>query len=189
MALLQTADGPASQSERFWIVVFIGVVALSLLINAIVTSITAFAMMKTIKEVKDLAHDVHSKATPIMQKTAAVIEDLSPKIRTVSENVTQMSYTVRQKVDEVGETVTQVNRTVVETNQRTRGQVQHVDRMVSTALDATEEVAHTVAHGIRIPVKQIAGMIAGLRVGIETLVKNFTPKSGSGPGGPGGSAL
>jgi uncharacterized protein YoxC len=179
--LWQSSDGPPSHDERWWLIFFIGVVAFSLLVNAIVTAITALAMMKTIKEVKILAHDVHSKVMPIMQKTTEVMDDLGPKIRTVSENVTQISYTVREKVDEVGETVSQVNRTVADANRKTQGQVAHVDRMVSSALVATEEITHVVAEGIRVPVKKMAGMVAGVRVGIETLMKNFGPK-GRGPG-------
>jgi methyl-accepting chemotaxis protein len=181
MVLWQSADAPAPQSERHYLIFFIGVVAFSLLVNALVTMGATIATMKTLKEVKELAHDVHSKLLPIMQKTTDVVDDLAPKIRTISENATQISYTVREKVDLVGETVTQVNRTVNEANQRTRGQVDHVDRMVTEALVATEEITHTVAHGIRIPIKQVAGMIAGLRVGIDTLVKNFTPKNNRGP--------
>jgi uncharacterized protein YoxC len=160
----------------------IALIAGAMTVQAIVTLIAGIGAWKMMQEFKGLAHDLHGKATPIMQKTSAVIDDLGPKIRTVSENMTQISYTVREKVDEVGETVSQVNRTVQETNLRTRGQVDHVDRMVSEVLTTTEDIAHTVSHGIRVPVKQVAGMIAGLRVAIETLVKNFTPKNGGGPG-------
>jgi methyl-accepting chemotaxis protein len=185
MAVWQTTDVGLPVRDKNWLLICIGVIAGAMLFQAIVTIAASFAAMKTMKEFKSLAHDLHSRATPIMQKTTEVINDLSPKIRTVSENVTQISYTVREKVDEVGGTITQVNRTVAEinrtvaeTNQKTRGQVEHVDRMVKTALDTTEEIGQTVANGIRGPLKQVAGLIAGLRAGIETLVKNFAPRSG-----------
>jgi methyl-accepting chemotaxis protein len=189
MAVWQTPDAAMSSRDEHWLMYCCIAIAVAMVFQAIVTIAASLAAMKTMKEFKALAHDVHSRATPIMQKTSDVINDLSPKIRTVSENVTQISYTVREKVDEVGETITQVNRTVgeinrtvAETNQKTRGQVEHVDRMVKTALDTTEEIGQTVANGIRGPLKQVAGMIAGMRAGIETLVKNFTPKNGRGPG-------
>jgi len=182
MALWQTTDPGLPSRDEHWLMICIAVIAIAMAAQSIVTVVAGMTAMKTLGEFKELARELHAKATPIMQRTSDVIEDLSPKIRSVSENVTQISYTVREKVDQVGETVTQINRTVAETNQRTRGQVDQVDRMVTEALATTEEVAHTVAHGIRIPVKQVAGMIAGLRVGIETLVKNFTPKDGAGPG-------
>ncbi len=179
--LWQTDPGLPSRDEH-WLMVCIAVIAFSMAIQAIVTLVVGMGSLKMIKEFKGLAQDIHGKALPIMQRTNDVIEDLSPKIRTVSENVTQISYTVREKLDEVGETVTQINRTVAETNHKTRAQVDHVDRMMNSALETTEDVANTVAHGIRVPLRQVAGMIAGLRVGIDTLVKNFAPKNGRGPG-------
>jgi methyl-accepting chemotaxis protein len=182
MFLWQTPDSAMSSRDEHWLMYCIIAIAIAMALQAFVTIVASFAAMKAMKEFKALAHDVHSRATPIMQKTADVINDLSPKIRTVSENVTQISYTVREKVDEVGETVTQLNRTVAEANARTRSQVDHVDRMVTTTLDTTEEIVNTVAHGIRGPLKQVAATIAGLRAGLETLVKNFRPKNGRGPG-------
>ena len=181
-AVLQ-ADTSAGSNDLHLIMIFTGIVALSLLLAALTSAAVGVGVLKEIKQLRGLVTELHGKALPIFQKSTDVLTDLAPKIRTVSENVTQISYTVREKVDEVGETITQVNRTVQETNQRTRGQVDHVDRMVSEVLTTTEDLAHTVSHGIRIPVKQVAGMIAGLRVGIETLVKNFTPNNGRGPGG------
>ena len=183
MALWQQNDVTVTAGYEKWLMIFCLIVAVSLFLNMVVTMVAALAAMKAIKQVTGLVQDLHGKATPIIQTTTEVINDLKPKIRTVSENVTQITYTVREKVDEVGETVTQVNRTVSEANQRTRGQVDHVDRMVTEVLATTEDLAHTVSHGIRVPVKQLAGMVAGLRVGIETLIKNFTPKNGPGPGG------
>src|SRR4051812_6726379 len=134
-------------SSEHWLTIFVGVIALVMLGQGLILLVAGMKGLKILNEVQRLATELHGKATPLMDKTTVIIDDLSPKIRTVSENVTQMSYTVREKVDEVGKTVTEVNRTVTEANQRTRGQVQHVDRMVSTALDATEDMAHTVAHG------------------------------------------
>lgn len=176
MVLFQSADAPPPSSERTLLIIFIGIVAISLALNAIVSMMAGLKVMAAVKEMKALVHDLHGKATPILLKTDVLIDDLGPKIRTVSENVEQISYTVREKVDQVGETLTQINRTVGDANLRTRGQVAHVDRMVSSALESTEDITRTVAHGIRGPVKQVAGLIAGVRVGVETLLSNFAPK-------------
>jgi uncharacterized protein YoxC len=176
MILWQTPDQGLPSRDEHWLMICIAVIAAAFLLQSVVTMVVGLGALKTIKELKDLAHDVHSKATPIMQQTTDLLHDMSPKIRAVTENVTQISYTVREKVDEVGETVSQVNRTVADANRKTQGQVAHVDRMVTSALVATEEITHVVAEGIRVPVKKIAGMVAGVRVGIETLMKNFGPK-------------
>lgn len=182
VALWQGSES-AGSSDQHWLMIFVGIVALSLLINAIITLVAGLTALKVFKEVTGLLKDLHEKSSPIIEKTNALMDDLTPKIRSVTENVTQITYTVREKVDQVGETVSNINRTVQEANTKTRGQVDHVDRMVSSALHTTQDVADTVVHGIKVPIKQVAGIVAGLRVGLETLVKNFSSNNGRGTGG------
>jgi methyl-accepting chemotaxis protein len=100
-----------------------------------------------------------------------MLHELSPKVRSLTENAEQISYAVRTKVDELGVTVSELNETVREINGRTRVQVVRVDGIVTDALVATEEISQTVQNGIRGPVRQIAGVIAGLRAGLETLIE------------------
>ena len=171
MALWQT-DASPSQDQHL-LMICIAVIAGAMLLQAVMIAVAGMAAMKALKEVKDLTHDLHSKVVPILNKTTEVITDVSPKIRTVSENATHISYRVREKVDEAAEILGKVNRMVSETNDRTRAQVEHVDRMVTSALDTAEEVSHTVANGIRVPVRQVAATMAGLRTGFDTLLKNF----------------
>jgi methyl-accepting chemotaxis protein len=182
MALLQ-ADAAASANDVHLIMYAMMTIAVILVLVLVALGIAAMLVIKEIQHIKGIVTDVQTKTMPIVQKAQEIVADLQPKIRTVSENFTQMTYVVREKVDEVGQTVTQVNKTVQETNQRTRGQVDHVDRIVSSALTSTEEVTHSVVHGIKVPIRQMTAVVAGLRTGIETLVKNFTPKNGAGPGG------
>jgi uncharacterized protein YoxC len=120
--------------------------------------------------VDGIANIVEQRTGPILDRTNELLRDLSPKIHTVSTNVEQISYTVRAKVGELGATVSQLNETVQEINGRTRAQVSRVDGIVTNALVATEEISHTVQQGIKAPVRQIAGVIAGLKAGLETLI-------------------
>ena len=102
-------------------------------------------------------------------KIAAISTDLQPKIASISSDVQHISGVARAKTDQVAATVSQINETVQETNTKTREQVTRVRGMVSEALDTTHEVQRTVQNGIKSPIRQLAGVIAGLRVGLETL--------------------
>ena len=180
MALWQTPDPGLPSRDEHWLLWCIALIAGAMALQAVVTVVAGLRALKMLNEFKSLAADLHSQAMPIMRQTTELMNDVSPKVRAVTENVTQISYTVREKVDEVGETVSQLNRTMQISNEKARAQVDHVDRMVSSALATTEEVTETVTNGIRGPWRQIAGLITGLRVGIETLVRNFSPKDGPG---------
>ena len=98
------------------------------------------------------------------------VESITPRVQSLTENAEQISYAVRAKIDEVGETVSQFNRTAMEANGRARTQMSRADGIVTDALTATEEIAHTIEDSIRAPVRQIAGMLAGFKAMIDTLI-------------------
>ncbi len=166
------------------LMIFAGVIALAMAAQAFGVIGSALYAWKMLKKVEHLSDSFEQKTTPVMLKATALLDDLGPKIRSVSENVEQISYTVREKCDELGETLTQINRTVGEANFRTRAQVGRVDGMVSDALDTTEEVSRVVQEGIRMPVRQIAGIIAGFKAGLETLAQRSPFGKGKGRENP-----
>ena len=162
--------GALDDKDVHLLTIFVGIVAVALLLQAVgIVGAMVFAgkMLKKVEEVKD---HFDAKTTPVLVKTNAILDDLGPKIRSISTNVDEISYTVRAKVDEVGETVTQVNRTVAEANVRTRMQIVRADDLVTEAMDTAAEVSEIVQDGIRTPARQIAGIIAGVKAGLETLI-------------------
>ena len=150
--------------------IFLGIIAISLVIAAVAALVAGIFAFKLAKRADSYANMVEQRTAPILDRTNELLRDLGPKIHTVSTNVEQISYTVRAKVDELGATVSQLNETVMDINGRTRVQVSRVDGIVSDALYATAEISETVQNGIRGPIKQVAGIVAGFKAGIETLI-------------------
>ena len=52
---------------------------------------------------------------------------------------------------------------------RTQGQVSRVDGMVKVTLDQVTSAVQAIEHGIAAPVRQVNGVINGLRAGVEVL--------------------
>jgi methyl-accepting chemotaxis protein len=150
--------------------IFLLIIAIALAVQAAGIVVAASFASKLLLRVDNIANEVQGRALPLIDKTHALIGDLSPKIQAVTTNVEQISYTVREKVDELSATVTQLNETVQSINLRTRSQVSRVDGIVTDALMATEEISSTVQQGIKAPIRQIAGVVAGLKAGMETLI-------------------
>jgi len=150
--------------------IFLAIIALALVVQAIGVVISGLFAAKLLHRVDGIANIVEQRTGPILDRTNELLRDLGPKLHTVTTNVEQISYTVRAKVDEVGETVSQLNETVMGINDLAWVQAVRVDGIVTDALVATAEISSAVQDGIRAPVRQIAGIIAGLRAGIETLV-------------------
>ncbi|HEX4156823.1 MAG TPA: hypothetical protein VHY48_14545 [Acidobacteriaceae bacterium] len=170
MMLLQDNTGYV-QHDIHLQTIFLGIIAIVMLVSIVVVCIGGAIGLGLLRKAEDMAEKMETRIVPLVDKTCELVTQLGPKIHTLTENVEQISYTVRGKVDELSATVDQLNRTVQEANSRARSQVQRVDGMVSEALSTAQDVSRTVQEGIRRPVHQIAGLIAGVRVGLETLME------------------
>ncbi len=158
-----------TQRDIHWAMIFLAVIALALVAQAIGVLVSAAFGAKLLQRVNAIACIVETKTGPIMDRTASILQDLEPKVKSVGDSAEHITSTVRVKVDELGVTMTELNETMREINGRTRVQVRRADNIVSDALHATEEVSQTVQHGIKVPLKQVAGVIAGVKAAMETL--------------------
>lgn len=172
----------ASGTQIDLLTIFVGIIALFFLLLMIGMAIGAWQAVKAIKKVEAkidslekrgeaILADATAKAQPFIDKAHAIMEDLQPKIKSVTDDVQHISQVVRSKVDEVGATVSQVNGTVQDVNAKTRNQAQRVDGIVTNALTATHDISNKIQAGIRYPINQVAGWVAGLKTGLETLAQ------------------
>ena len=169
VVLLQVSE--LTRHDIHLAMIFLAIIALALVVQAVGVLISSAFGAKLLHRVNSIADIVETKTGPILDRTNAILEDLAPKVKSVTGDAEHISTTVRSKVEELGTTVSELNDTMREINGRTRAQVKRVDGMVSDVLQTTEEISQTVQHGIKGPVKQIAGIVAGVRAAIETLVE------------------
>lgn len=164
--------------EQHKLTIYSLVIAVSLAAQALGVIVAAVFAMKMFAKVEKLANSFEEKTAPIIANATAIVAELTPRIQNISKNVEDMSFTARVKVDELSATIDQLNRTVQDVNERSRVQVSRVDGIVSDVLATTYEVSRTVQEGIKGPVRQMAGVVAGLKAGLETLVARspFKPR-------------
>lgn len=168
MALLQDDGGLAHNVHLMTI--FLGIVAAAVVIGFLGMCLAGLKVLQLMRKAEQLAERMEGKITPMAEKAHALVEELAPKVRTITTNAEQISYTVRRKVDEFSATADELNRTVKDANKRTQAQVARVDGIVNEAVMSAQNVSRTVQESVRKPVQQIAGIIAGLKRGIETWV-------------------
>lgn len=170
LAFLQEDTG-ALQHDVHLMMIGIWIIVIALALAFLAIAVAGLMMMKVVKHVEGIADKADSKVWPLLDKTQGLVEELSPKVRTITTNVEQISYTVRTKIDEFSATASEINRTVKDANARTQEKVTRVDNMVSEALGTVHHVSRTVQDSVRKPVQQVAGVIAAMKRGMETLVE------------------
>jgi hypothetical protein len=161
------------------LMIFVGIVALSMFVQAVVVISAALTARATQKRVLEIAEELRTRATPLIDKAIPIIDKAEtlveatlPKIQTISNNLVETSEIVKAKAKEFEVTLSDVN-------VKTRAQVARVDGMVSTALTATSALAEMVHKGIRTPLVEVSGVVNGFKAGIDVLFSKSKPKAKS----------
>jgi len=173
---LQEAGSISSGNSRL-LMIFVGMVAIAMMIQAIAVVVVAVGARKASKQLLAIAEEVKAKTLPAIEKTQIVLHDLHPKVRVLTDNLVETSHIVRSKAQELDSTITEVN-------ERARAQTARVDDMVSSVLDTTSGIASTIQKGVQVPVREFNGLMNGLKAGIDVLVGrkgNHTSKTAEHP--------
>jgi ABC-type transporter Mla subunit MlaD len=129
-----------------------GIVAIGLLIGARAAQ----------KKLLALADDARLHAMPVIISSQQVMQDLTPRLKVISENLEKISDIARSKSEKVSGLVDDVT---------TRAQVQasRVDGMVKGTLDQVTYAVQAIEHGVQKPLRQVNGVLNGLRAGLDEL--------------------
>lgn len=126
------------------------------------------------------SHDLVVELTPQVRQIAA-------KLETITGHVEHLAAVVHEKADELAPTVTAANQTVLEANAtvleslrvtsatvqdanwKARAQVSRVDNLVTGALNSAVRLGIAIEQGIAKPGRELAGVAAGLKAGLDVL--------------------
>jgi hypothetical protein len=172
---LQDPNSLSSGNSRL-LMFFVGMVAIAMVGQAVALIVMAVGAGKARKRGLEIAEDLRVKVMPIITGTHELIRDNSPKVKVITENFVETSHIIRSKAQEFDVTASDLN-------SKTRAQAARVDGMVTSVLNTTAEITDSIQRGIKIPVREVTGMVNGLKAGLDVLVgraKGF----GSGRNGP-----
>jgi methyl-accepting chemotaxis protein len=198
-AMWQTQETIGS-GDGHWLMIFAGIAAFALLGQSLVLVGGALVALKLQKDLSGeiaqlkakLMGLVDTRVVPLMDKSDALITDLTPqlkeitaKVATLSANVEQISELVHEKLVEFGPTISAVNHTLHDANEtaraanetakevnlKARQQVVRVNGMVTGVLDATTQVGKSIQHSINVPVREVAGIVDGVKVAVKTFLR------------------
>ena len=152
------------QTQQIVWIIFDGVAAVGVLIQALVLVAIFLAIKKTAGEVHELSDQLKQHLIPTIAVTRNLIEDISPKIKVATSNLVEASSILRSQAEQINKTVTHVSEVA-------QAQVSRVDELATAVLDGITQATATVQHGIATPLKQVSGVLNGLRAGLDVLRK------------------
>src|SRR6202789_2574424 len=159
---LQDPDLLSSGNTKL-LMIFGGMVAIARVTQAIALIVMAVGAGKARKRGLEIAQEVRDKMMPIIDGTHDLIRDNSPKIKVITENFVEASHIIREKAREFDVTASDLNA-------KARAQAARVDGMVTSVLNTTAEITETIQKGIKVPVREVSGLMNGLKAGLDVLV-------------------
>lgn len=159
--LMQDPGSLSSGNSRL-LMILVGMVAAALAVQAIALIAMAVGVSKALKSVDGRIAEIGTKLMPLLHSTHDLVEHTSPKIKTITDNLAETSTVVRAKAQEFEVTASDLNK-------KTRAQADRVNDMVNSTLDTISNVGSTLERGVKAPLREVSGLFAGLKAGIDVL--------------------
>jgi len=159
---LQDAGSLSSGNSRL-LMIFVGMVAIAMIVQAIAVIVIAIGAAKASKRALEIADQLHTKMMPILDTTQSVLHDSAPKVKIITENLVETSHVVRSKAAEFDATASDLNL-------KARAQAARVDGMVTGVLNTTSEISQSLQRALKVPVREFTGLMNGFKAGVEVLV-------------------
>jgi hypothetical protein len=159
---LQDAGSLSSGNTKL-LVLFVGMVAIAMVVQAIAVIVLALGAVKARKRALEIAEEVREKLMPLVVGTHDIIRDAGPKVKIITENLVETSHVVRSKAQEFDATASELNL-------KARVQAARVDGMVTSVLNTTAEISDTLQRAVKVPVREFTGLVNGFKAGVDVLV-------------------
>jgi uncharacterized protein YoxC len=159
------------------IMIFIGLVAVAMVVMAIAMIVVAVTASKAVKGMSETVDELKGKMLPLidvateMSKTGqALLNDTAPKLKHITDTLVDASDTLAETSKAARSAVQQFDTTIIDINMRTQRQVARVDGMVTSALTATVDAVETISRGLRIPTQKIVAAAGQAKLFAEGLL-------------------
>jgi uncharacterized protein YoxC len=167
------------------ITIFIGLVAVAMVVMAIAMIVVAVTASKAVKGMNETVEELAGKMLPLIDvvtdisKTSqALLQDAAPKVKHITESLVDASYTLAETSKAARSAVQQFDSTFADINMRTQRQVARVDGMVTSTLTATIDAVETISRGLRIPTQKIAAAAGQAKLFAEGLFAKIRSAAG-----------
>lgn len=152
-----------SSGDSRLLMIFIGLVAVAMVTQAIAMIVMAVGAAKARKHMLGIVEEFREKAMPLIDTTHDLIHHTSPKVKIIAENLAETSHVVREKAHDF-------DLTMSDASAKARAQVARVDGMVTSVLDTTAEISETIQRGLKVPAREFAGMMNAMKAGLDVLM-------------------
>jgi uncharacterized protein YoxC len=149
--------------------VLVAAVAVILLLQTIFLLVILFTVRKMARSLKEEIEGMRLSITSLIGFTRDLLDRVAPHVESTVTDLAQMAHGLRQQT-------TDLQTSMREILERLRAQMDRVDSMITSVLDAVDRVSVFVADTLSKPVRQISGLLASVKAIVESLRTSESPR-------------
>jgi len=157
-----------SQISPVFYIIFTAVTALGVLLQAFVLLAMYFAVREAMKRFQTTADELKVHAVPAAATARELLEDVSPKLKIAASNLVEASHSIRHQASHVSESIDELV-------DKANVQINRVDEMTTAVLGSISHAGDVLQHTAAIPIRQISGVVTGIKAGLSVLRRRKTP--------------
>src|SRR5262249_40084124 len=112
------------------------------------------------QKVEKTVTDLNDRAGPILTRVQILLDDTQPKISTMVSDAAHIVYLARGQAQKV-------DRVFTDAADRLRGQLLHVDRILTGTMEAVEDAGTQFRQSFWRPVQKASALVQGIKVGLD----------------------
>src|SRR6195256_1606150 len=124
---------------QFWLEFFSIVAAIALVVQVVILTLLFFDLRRTTENMNRLVGDLHARVRPILTRVQILLDDTQPKISGMVNDASHIVYLARGQAQKI-------DRVFTDAADRLRGQLVHVDRILTGTLEAIEDAGVQIKH-------------------------------------------
>jgi len=138
------------------------VVAIALVVQVSILAALFFETRRTMEKLERTVSDLHARAGPLLTRVQILLDDTQPKISTMVSDAAHIVYLARGQAQKV-------DRVFTDAADRLRGQLLHVDRILTGTMEAVEDAGTQFRHSFWRPMQKASALVQGIKVGLDLL--------------------
>ena len=147
------------------------VVAIALVLQVSVLIALFVQTRRTMRQVEDSVSDLNRKVGPILTRVQILLDDTQPKLSTMVSDAAHIVYLARGQAQKM-------DRVVTDAADRFRGQLLHIDRILTGTMEAVEDAGTQFKASFWRPVQKVSALVQGIKFGLDLLRSRKSAKTG-----------
>jgi uncharacterized protein YoxC len=138
------------------------VVAIALVLQVSILTALFFTTRRTLQKMEKTVTDLNARAGPILTRVQILLDDTQPKISTMVSDAAHIVYLARGQAQKM-------DRVVTDAADRFRGQLLHIDRILTGTMETVEDAGAQFRQNFWKPVQKASALVQGIKVGLDLL--------------------